>query len=181
MKNRSRKSLTMMAMTLAAGAALLAPVVPAQAVPAAPAATAVVAEAPAVFTTAAVKKDSHTKAGAVAAAKRWFKYWNVEDWEAQYNRLVPEQQDLVSMDEFTEWRDSDFYPYVKWVKTVRTSKFSADLIAGTDLTRSGIKVTARIRVAGQTTTIPMHWYYVNSRWRWSLTQDSLDEIMGSTE
>jgi hypothetical protein len=127
----------------------------------------------------AAAKDKHSTAGAVAAAKRWFKYWNVDDWEGQYNRLVFEQQALVTLDRFTEWRDSDVYPIVKWVKTVRTKKFKADPVPGTGAKLAGIKVTAQIKIYGRKTTVPMHWYYEAGRWRWSLAQDAMDELANS--
>lgn len=156
----------------------MGPVAPAQAAPEAAAPAAVVVAPQVVFTTASVR-DPHTKKGAVAAAKRWFRYWNNEDWEGQYNRVVTQQRDQFTLDDFTQWRSGQDSFHVTWLKTVRRTAFKHDHVPGTDVSLGGVKVTARVKIYGQKTTVAMHWYYQGGRWRWALTQSGLDEILAS--
>jgi hypothetical protein len=162
---------------LAAGVlstALLAPALPAQAAPMSAPAT--VTAPAAVVLPMSTSGDSHTKNGAKAAFKRWFGYWNDQDWAAQYDRLVFEQQALVTEDQFIAWRQSDFLPTVKWVKTL-SKKWTHTTIPGTDSRPKCVKVKARVKVWGVRTSVSSHWVYQDSHWRWMLTQSALDDLL----
>lgn len=158
---------------LAAGVlslSLATPAISAQASPVvAPAAV------PSVVLPMASSHDAHTKNGAKAAFKRWFGYWNAEDWAAQYDRLVFEQQALVTEDQFIAWRQSDLMPTVKWVKTL-SKKWTRTTIPGTDAQPKCVRVKARIKVWGVKTSVSSHWVYQDGRWRWMLTQSALDDL-----
>lgn len=166
------KSLTRLAAAVAAGIlsfSLLAPVAPAQASPVAAAPSSVVA---------ASSHDAHTKNGAKAAYKRWVRYWNNEDWSAQYNRLVFEQQALVSEEDYIAWRQSEeFSPLVKWLKTL-SKTWTRITIPGTDARPKCVKVKARLKVWGTKVNLSAHWVYQERRWRWMLNQEALDELLG---
>lgn len=153
--------------TAALSVALAAPAT-AQATPAAPSTTSVVQPA-------SSSRDSHTKSGAKAAFKRWFHYWNTDDWASQYDRLVFEQQALVSEDDFIAWRESEFMPTVKWVKTL-SKKWTHTTIPGTDARPKCVRVKARVKVYGTKTSVSSHWVYQDGRWRWMLTTDALVEL-----
>lgn len=150
----------------------LAPAAPAQAAPAPAPAT---VTAPAVALPTSSSRDSRTKNGARAAFQRWFRYWNAENWEAQYNRLVFEQQALVSLEDFVAWRQSEYLPTVKWVKTL-SKKWTRTTIPGTGTRSKAVKVKAKIKLYGVKTSVSSHWFYQAGRWRWALTDEALDDL-----
>ncbi len=178
---QSRSARLMQVVVAAVSLALLAPATPTTAAPrlvpplGAPSASAAARAFP--TTVLPAKKEAKTKAKAAAAFKRWVKYWNVQDWEGQYARLVDEQKALFTEEEYSDYRDdTDAGGGTAWVKTVRTKKTRTD-IPGTDVVMPAIKVTARVKIYGHKTTVSMHCYYQGGRWRWAITEEALDEIV----
>lgn len=109
-----------------------------------------------------------TDAAALAAFKIWMNQYNAEDWSEQYATLVNAQKRVITEKRYSTCRDKAINPEFKLVKLVSAKPNVQTKIPGTSVTAKATRLTVRVKVGGLTLPIPVHMFYEEGEWRWSL-------------
>lgn len=108
-----------------------------------------------------------------AAFEVWLGQFAAQDWDAQYDTLLPAQQELISRSEYASCR-ADEVADIEWLRTLSVQDIEAFAVPGTNDQLPATKVTVEVSFNGLTTPVDAHMFLTDEQWRWTMTQENLD-------